>query len=167
MKPCFNDKYEKEIKEMSDSKKNFEELYNKFKNRYETTQYPGYGYAIGVLLENNRFSVENKKEYMSYYYEAAFENYLPALMKICENYFSNAYYETTLLGVSVYMPDYLNNLRKDPYGEFLLAKYTLIRSILMEEEYDYLKDGFALMQESANNGCKEAIKFVEAITKEE
>ena len=48
----------------------------------------------------------------------------------------------------------------DAYGEYLLAKYGMIRSIVMNDEHEDFNDALVLMKDSANKGCLEAKEFL-------
>ncbi len=163
----INKKLETEINEiiqpiLNNKKKNqnYEYLLDEFNQRYEETKYPGFKYAIGVLYENNIVYSNKPRKYLIYYDAAANQNYLPALIRLSKIYLYDVYYETTLHGVTVYSPDNYESLKDDAYGEYLLAKYGMIRSIVMNDEHEDFNDALALMKDSANKGFLDAKEFL-------
>ena len=56
--------------------------------------------------------------------------------------------------------DIHNNIKNDVYGEYLLAKYEMIRCIVMNDEHNYFKNGISLMKDSANKGNVDAQEFL-------
>ena len=169
MKPKFNKKYEKEINEILEpifekkNNKNNDYLLEMLNQRYEETKYPGFKYAIGLLYEKSILYSNQEKKHYKYYDDAASKNYLPALIKIMELYLSHIYYETTMNGICIIPNDNYNNMKDDPYGEYLLAKYEMIRSIVMNDEHKYFKNGLILMTDSADKGNKDAQMFINQI----
>ena len=162
----LNDKLEKEIHEIiqpildKKSKKSYDYLLDKLNQRYEETKYPGFIYAIGLLYEKSILYSDNPKKHYEYYDAAATKNYLPALIKIMELYLYHIYYETTMNGICLIPSKNYNNIKNDVYGEYLLAKYEMIRCIVMNDEHKYFKNGISLMKDSANKGNVDAQEFL-------
>jgi len=162
----LNDKYELEINEIiqpilhKKTNRNYDTLLEKFNHRFEETKYPGFKYAIGLLYEHHLIFSSKPNKYFMYYTDAANQSYLPAVIKLCELYIYDLYYETTLLGVNVYAQDNYKELKNDAYGEYLLAKYGMIRSIIFNDEYEDFNEALVLMKDSANKGCLDAKEFL-------
>ena len=162
----LNDKYELEINDIiqpilhKKTNRNYDTLLEKFNHRFEETKYPGFKYAIGLLYEHHLIFSSKPNKYFMYYTDAANQSYLPAVIKLCELYIYDLYYETTLLGVNVYAQDNYKELKNDAYGEYLLAKYGMIRSLIMKDEYEDFNDALVLMKESAYKGCLDAKEFL-------
>lgn len=162
----LNDKYELEINDIiqpilhKKTNRNYDTLLEKFNHRFEETNYPGFIYVIGLLYEKSILHSNKPNKYYLYYVDAASQNYLPAIIKILELYLYHVYDETVINGVSLYVEENYKNIVNDSYGEYLLAKYGMIRSIVMNDEHEDFNDALVLMKDSANKGCLEAKEFL-------
>ena len=157
----YNEQLEKNIEEMIkpviEKGKGFDYLYDELNNKYRETHYPGYIYKIGLLYETNLLETNNPRQHIKYYSDAANQNYLPAIIKLSEICLENIDYELTI--TSLWLIQNKNSLMNDAYGKYLLAKHDLIRHIL-DDEKEYISNDLSLIQDSANKGCKQAIKFM-------
>ena len=77
-----------------------------------------------------------------------------------ELYLDHIYYEATMNGICLISSKNYNNIKNDAYGEYLLAKYEMIRCIVMDNEYKYFENGVSLMKDSANKGNIDAQEFL-------
>ena len=155
-------KLEKEINDILNASliNNHDHLLDMLNQRYEETKYPGFIYAIGLLYEKSILYSNKPNKYYLYYVDAASQNYLPAIIKILELYLYHVYDETVINGVSLYIEENYKNIVNDSYGEYLLAKYGMIRSIVMNDEHEDFNDALVLMKDSANKGCLDAKEFL-------
>lgn len=164
----IQENYDEEIEKKLDDllsfyyKNNFEltnpqDMLNHLLNGYEKTKYPGIYYRIAYLYEKGAFRKLKQDLTIEYYEKAAYEGYIPAMQRLAEigiekNQFKFASWACVLAD------DY-----QKPYGKYLLAKYYLISSLFDETFKSFFKKGFELMKESANDGCKEAMGYMEKI----
>lgn len=165
MKNNYNEEYEKEINEILKQIKgygyDYNYLYDEFYNKYIETRYPGYLFYLGVLIKRKFIKSDDENQALSYCVEAAYQNYLPALIALKEVCLNKVELELSVNNIYYRNSERYYNLKSDPYGKYLIAKYNMM-SYLCDDDLGYSFQGaLDLMQESANEGCEEAIQFME------
>lgn len=165
----YNEKLEKEIDEImkplieNGTGYDYQFLFNQLNERYEQTNYPGFIYTIGFLYQRKILKSDNSKEHMIYYQRAAEQNYLYALLRLNETFLNDIDFELSMNNRWYSQPNNYKMLYNDPYGKYLLAKFNMLKCINDNEMDESFMGALCLMKESANSGCEDAIRFMQAI----